>query len=86
MTAFLYIPSGAGLSRRVDLSNIASLFSEIEEQPKTPPTNRLVLRAVAAALLVLLAFGDTMLVNRPDMLTAPASHRSLAGTGPAISL
>ena len=86
MTAFLFIPSNNGLNRRVDLAHVASLFSEAEEPPRTPATSRLALRAAAAALLVLLAFGDTVLVNQPSTLSACASPPTLVGEGRAASL
>ena len=79
MTAYLYISASGGPSRRVDLTNIASLFSEVEDAPGPAPTARFGLRAVAAALLMLLAFGDTVLVNPPDVLTASTNQSSLAG-------
>ena len=74
MTAFLFIPAvvGGRDARRVDLGNIASLFSESEEPARRELAGRTVLRAVATALLLLLAIGDTLLVARPAALGCPA--------------
>lgn len=70
MTAFLFIPAIAGSrdARRVDLGNIATLFSESEEPARREPAGRTMLRAAATALLLLLAIGDTVLVMRPAAL------------------
>lgn len=77
MAALLFIPvAGSGeFARRVDLAGIAGLFAEVEE-PQRPTRRHRILRVFAAVLLFLLAFGDTLLVARPGILTAanrPAS-------------
>lgn len=67
MTAFLFIPTTVGGidARRVDFANVASLFAEVEEPAHRSDAGRKVLRAVAAALLLVLVIGDTLLVTRP---------------------
>lgn len=71
MTAFLFIPStlDSSAARRVDFGNIASLFAEYEEPLRPADVKRNLLRAGAAALLLLLAVGDTLLVTRPTPMT-----------------
>ena len=70
MTAFLFIASTghAGLARRVDLSNFASLFGDRDEPPLASRTKRPFARVALAALLVAGAVGDAVMVARPDVL------------------
>ncbi len=81
MTAFLFIPAsvdGSG-ARRVDFGNIASLFTEGEEPVRRSNTTRNLFRAAAAVLLLLIAFGDTLLVTRPGPTTSlPAARTASA--------
>ena len=86
MTAFLFIPARGGASQRVDLANIASLFSEVEEPHHAPIGSGFILRACAAALLVLLAFGDTVLVNQSNVLATPVLRHALMDTDKAVNL
>ena len=77
MTAFLLIPASVGSDsrRRVDFARMASLFSEVEEPAPRSGPSRTMLRVVAAALLVLLAVGDTLLMARPGTLACPSMPR-----------
>ena len=71
MTAFLFISSvrHAGLDRRVDLANFASLFGDHDEPPLAPPLRAPVMRVALLALLLVGAMGDVMMVSRVDVLS-----------------
>ena len=89
MTAFLYISSdrGAGLARRVDFGNIASLFAE-SDAPSRESRARALLRIAAALLFVLLAIGDTVLLGPPDAMgpSGAGSRQTLVAPGRHLNL
>ena len=83
MTAFLFIPATVGTDsmRRIDVARMASLFAEVDEPASHCRPPRTLFRVAAAALLVLLAIGDTLLVTRPGSLaceTAPRPNQARA--------
>lgn len=83
MTALLFIsPTTSGSARSLDFAGIAGLFAEVEEPARRRGPSRRLWRAAAAALLVLIAIGDTLLVARPGALSGcpvlrPAQARSM---------
>ncbi len=80
MTAFLFIPAtvDSSCARRVDFAKIASLFAESEEPARRSDTTGTLLRVAAAALLLLLAIGDALLVTRPGACTGVPAAPGLA--------
>ena len=68
MAAFLFLPvsAGTGTQRRVDFSNIGSLFAEIEEPAASRSGSGLLVRLMAMLLILLIAVGDLVLVARLD--------------------
>ncbi len=84
MTAFLFISSArhAGLGRRVDLANFASLFGDRDEPSVALPPRPPVMRVALLALLLVGAMGDVLMVSRPDVLggllaDSPGASRKL---------
>lgn len=82
MTAFLFIPStcGAKVARRVDFTNIGSLFAEADEAAASDLTQGMATRVLTMLLIALFAIGDMVLVARPDVLMHSAQ------TAPTIAV
>ena len=83
MTAFLFIASTghAQLAQRVDLANFATLFGDRDEVPPVSRTRRPFARVALAALLVVGAVGDALMVARPDVLGTCLAGSSSAPVG-----
>ena len=86
MTALFFVAPGPaghadpGSLRRIDFVHLARLFAE-PEPPVLPPVRerRQTMRLAAAALLLLGALGDAVLVARPSTMAAggPAAPSGL---------
>lgn len=89
MTAFLFIPSrrDVRLAQRVDFSNIGSLFCEADEPSPRRRLQHRAMTVMAMILITLCVIGDTLLIARPDALTACMTSTSGSSTtAPAGSL
>ena len=86
MTALFFVTPGRadsadiGSLRRIDFAHLARMFAE-PEPAVLPPVRerRQAMRLAAAALLLLGALGDTMLVARPAALASSAGRPAPSG-------
>ncbi len=86
MTSFLFIPTTLDTrqGRRVDFAGIASLFAEPEEVllARRPADTKA--RLIACLLIMLCVIGDTVLIARPEALTAGVSISDVIGRAPTL--
>ena len=83
MTSLLFIPTtfDAHQHRRIDFARMASLFAEADEPTLAPRLPDSKTRLIASVLILLCAFGDTVLIARPVFLMSNTfGQASIGGT------